>query len=74
MNRLTQHLDSVNETYFEHLINASSFAVKMIIGGMAGLVHAVFPFLCVKTGSRLIDCLHHDMVTHRQKNAEASFN
>ena len=30
-----------------------------------GLVHAVFPGLCVKTGSGVINDLHRRMVTHR---------
>ena len=30
----------------------------MIGGGLACLVHAVFPFLCVRTGSQTMNRLH----------------
>ena len=30
----------------------------MVAGGLAVLVHAVFPFLFVRTGSRTMDKLH----------------
>jgi hypothetical protein len=32
--------------------------VRMIGGGIACLIHAVFPFLCVNTGSRTMNALH----------------
>jgi len=42
----------------------------MMLGGMACLLHAVFPFLCTQAGSRIINELHHSMVTHRAKKLE----
>ena len=37
----------------------------MFVGSLACFVHAVFPGLCVKTGSGVINDLHRRMVTHR---------
>ena len=41
----TEHPASVNETYFEHLCAAISFATAMAVATLACLVHAFLPFL-----------------------------
>jgi len=66
----TQHPASVNETYFEHLGSAWSFAFHMIGAGFACWLHGLFPFLFCTTGSSTIRELHERMVTNRirQKN------
>jgi hypothetical protein len=61
------HPESVGESYFQHLITASSFAGRMVWGGLACFLHGLFPFLCVKTGSGIINKLHSSMLTHRVK-------
>lgn len=63
----TAHPRDVGESYGEHMAVAASFGGRMILGGMACLVHAVFPFLCVKTGSQAIGELHERMVLHRRR-------
>lgn len=68
MNRLfTEHPASVGESYGEHFVVAGSFGLRMILGGMACLIHALLPFLFVRTGSVQISTLHKTMVTHRQR-------
>lgn len=64
------HPASVGETYLQHLAHASGFGVRMIAGGFACVLHGLFPFLFVKTGSRQITALHGRMVTHRSKLPE----
>lgn len=59
------HPASVGESYLEHMGVAASFGGAMFLGSLACFVHAVFPGLCVKTGSGVITDLHHRMVTHR---------
>jgi hypothetical protein len=49
----TTHPRDVGETYLEHGLFASRYGVKMTLGGVAALIHAVFPFLFEKTGSRI---------------------
>jgi hypothetical protein len=49
-------------------VSASRFAFKMIFGGIACLLHALFPFLFIKTASALITELHDSMLTNRQKS------
>jgi hypothetical protein len=52
-NPFTAHPRDVGETYLQHGTFAFGYGVKMTLGGIAALVHAVFPFLFVKTGSRI---------------------
>lgn len=61
----TDHPASVGETYGQHFHHAGSFGVRMILAGFACLVHAVLPFLFVRTGSAAITELHRRMVTDR---------
>jgi hypothetical protein len=62
----TEHPASVGETYWGHLAHACWFSGKMLLGAAACFIHAIFPFLCVKTGSATISQLHTAMVTHRR--------
>jgi hypothetical protein len=64
----TDHPNSVDESYFEHLLAASSFGLTMIFYGLLCLIHAVLPFLFEKSASIAIDRLYVRMVTHRNKN------
>ena len=61
----TEHPAAVGETYLEHMAMALSFAVPMMLGALACLVHAIFPFLFVQSGSSAIASLHDRMVTNR---------
>jgi hypothetical protein len=61
----TEHPATVGETYSQHFVHAGGFGVRMVFAGMACLVHAVLPFLFVKTGSRAITVLHDRMVINR---------
>jgi len=56
----------VGETYGQHLLHAADFAVRMIIGGLACLVHAFLPFLFRTTGSDTIAELNERMVRRRR--------
>ncbi len=63
----TEHPASVGESYWQHLGVATGFGVSMIVGGLACLVHAVFPFLFLRTGSATITRLHQQMVVSRTR-------
>ena len=64
-----RHPASVGETYAEHLQAASGFGVRMILGGIACLIHGVLPFLFLSTGSNAIRRLHQEMVVARHARA-----
>ena len=65
LRRFTDHPSSVNETYFQHMGMAFGFGGRMLLGGLACLVHGLFPWLCTTRGSDTIRGLHYRMVTHR---------
>ena len=62
----TEHPASVGESYWAHLLRAMWFGSRMVLAGTACLVHAIFPFLFVRTGSHAIAELHTAMVTGRR--------
>ncbi len=57
-NLFTAHPVSVGESYREHLGFALAFGARMILGGFAAIVHAVFPFAFITTASRTLDELN----------------
>ena len=67
----TEHPASVGETYGEHMGMACGFATRLLLASLACYVHALLPFLFVKTGSRAITDLHERMVLHRQRHTAA---
>ena len=56
-NPFTAHPASVGETYLQHMRFAFRFGSRMLAGGIAALIHSVFPFVCVTTASRINDQL-----------------
>jgi len=48
------HPRHVNESYAEHAVFASGFALRLFLAGGAALVHALIPCLFEKTASRMI--------------------
>jgi len=68
----TDHPASVGETYFQHLCAACWFAMRMICGGVAVLLHAFLPFAFRRTGSECITELHTRMVTKRHAHTHSS--
>lgn len=63
----TEHPASVGETYFEHMGMAFGFGSKMVVAGLACLMHGLFPFAFTTTGKDCIKKLHTSMVTHRDR-------
>jgi Family of unknown function (DUF6356) len=68
---LTDHPNAVGETYAEHMEVALSFAVPLLLAGLAALVHAFLPFLFVTTASATVKRLHARMANRVAKPALA---
>jgi Family of unknown function (DUF6356) len=67
-NPFTAHPASVGETYGQHFAFALAFGARMVLGGLAAMVHAVFPFAFVTTASRVLD----DLNARRDRGARAT--
>ena len=65
----TEHPGSVDETYGEHMVRASCFGGRMVVAGLACMVHALLPFIFVHNGSEAIDELHARMQATRRRAA-----
>ena len=65
----TDHPTSVGESYGEHMGQALCFGTRMVFAGVACLVHAVLPFLFVRTGSQAISELNERMILKRTRIA-----
>ena len=61
----TEHPASVGEGYGEHMGQAFCFGTRMVLAGLACLIHGVLPFLFVRTGSRAIAELNDRMISRR---------
>lgn len=68
-----QHLDrlffahprSVGESYLQHNAFALRIAGRLLVAGMAALVHAIVPCLCETTASRIVLAMHADIAARR---------
>lgn len=67
MNRFTEHPATVGETYGQHFVSAMGFSLTMLRAAFCCAVHAIFPWMFVKTGSSCITELHDRMVTNRSR-------
>lgn len=65
----TKHPDSMGESYLTHCRLAMSFAVQFLVAGFACLIHAVLPFLFVRTGTTRLARLNHLMHQHRSSTS-----
>lgn len=61
-NRLfMDHPRDVGESYGEHFATAAGFGVRMVVGGLACIVHALIPALFVRTASDTVKSLYATM-------------
>ena len=67
-NPFTAHPASVGESYGEHFGFAVAFGARMMLGGVAAMLHGVFPFLFITTASRALDELNLRRDRSRRKS------
>ncbi len=61
-NRLfMDHPRDVGESYGEHFATAAGFGVRMVVGGVACIIHALIPALFVRTASETVKSLYATM-------------
>jgi hypothetical protein len=61
----TEHPASVGESYSQHCVCAFGFGARMVWAGIACMIHALLPFLFVRTASRAITELNEQMISKR---------
>ncbi len=71
MNIFTAHPHSVGETYLQHMRFALKFGSRMIVGGCACIIHAIFPFLFQTTGSRMIHYLQENFINRAKDSLDS---
>ena len=54
-----EHLNSVNESYAEHMSVAFKVGSKMIASGFMGLIHGLIPAIFERNASNRIKELHN---------------
>lgn len=73
LNRLFRdHPAEVGETYGEHFAAAGGFGTRMVVGGVACMIHAVVPGMFVTTGSGMVKKLYDEMVAKRDAKRRAN--
>ena len=53
-NIFTEHPHSIGETYWQHFCHALVIGRLMLFGGIACVIHAIFPFVMEKTASNVL--------------------
>jgi hypothetical protein len=61
------HIKARNTTYCKHFLVATSMGVEMIKGGLALVIHSVFPNCFESTGSDIIKKLNKE-IEYTKKN------
>lgn len=66
-NAFDEHPYSMGETYFQHFKSASKFGIYMLLGGLACILHAIFPFIFEHTGSNFLLKMTEDFINRLPK-------
>lgn len=72
MSIFTEHPHDMKETYLGHLGCAFKFGALMVIGGVACILHAIFPFIFKDTASNFLLKMTTDFITRQPKLDERS--
>ena len=67
LKKIKDHLDGVEEGYFQHMFHAFGYGSKMIIGGLGAIAHALIPSICQTTASRITAELHAELQDRLEK-------
>ena len=68
----TAHPATVGESYGEHLATATSFGGRMMLAGIACMLHGLLPFLFVRTGSRAVSELNAQLIARRSGSSPST--
>lgn len=63
------HPRSVGESYAEHFVMAAHFGSRLLLAGLACLLHAIAPGCCTATASRTVAELAAEMENRRRRGS-----
>ena len=69
--KFTEHPNSVDETYFEHMAVATGFSRQLFKAAICCGLHGLFPWMHCTTGSTTVKALHAEMTSGARSDAEA---
>lgn len=67
LDKSQKHLDSVHESYFQHLCYAACFGVRLIGAGVAAILHGLCPAVFQYKASAAVFALHDELKQRRQR-------
>lgn len=70
--KFTEHPNSVDETYFEHMAVASGFSRKLFKAAICCALHGVFPWMHCTTGSTTVKELYAEMTAGARANQDTT--
>tara|TARA_B100001142_G_C14016348_1_gene532527 strand:- start:192 stop:416 length:225 start_codon:yes stop_codon:yes gene_type:complete len=68
-NIFKDHPNSVGETYFQHLLKAMSFVIKLNLIAARAFIHAIFPWCFKDSVSNQIKELNDILQARRESNS-----
>ena len=66
-NIFTKHPDEVGETYLQHGFSAMGYSLTFLFLFVIAFVHAILPFLFVRTASDIVCEMSADMECRKRK-------
>ena len=64
---MSSHLKDTNEGYFQHMVCAAKYGIRMILAGIACIIHAIIPDLFVTTASDTMKNIIADVAKRKEK-------
>jgi hypothetical protein len=62
-----RHLIEIGENYFAHFSFAAKSSIKLMIASFILIIHAILPFIFIKTGSNYVKKIHNQMQDRAKK-------
>jgi len=65
MSKTREHLQGVDESYFEHMGHALTYSGRLLVAGFACAIHAFLPSRCATTASSEINRLQAEITARK---------
>ena len=66
---MSSHLKDINETYFEHMRFAQRCGFRMVLGGLACIIHSLIPSIFITTASDTMRELTQEIADRKAKGS-----